>query len=102
PDETLYVGDSLRKDVYMAQQAGVHAVLAEYGQFYDPENYRKLVEITHWTDDDVQQEAALRRVSFDQSFFRISRFAEVLGVIREIESNAPSRAATRWRDSASG
>lgn len=87
PHEVIYVGDSPQKDVYMAQQAGVHAALAEYGRNHDPNNYRKLVEITHWTDEDVEREISLRQLRVDEIPFRIVRFAGLLSVIREIEAS---------------
>jgi phosphoglycolate phosphatase-like HAD superfamily hydrolase len=81
PYEALYLGDSLYKDVVMAQQAGVHAVLAAYGRHCDPEHYRKLVEITHWTDEDVEVELALRRtpVKAEHQIDSFSKLREVLG-----------------------
>lgn len=57
---TYYVGDSLVRDVAMAKQAGVTAIWARYGTIYDPECWTYLVKVTHWTDEDVSREKALR------------------------------------------
>ena len=84
PAEAIYVGDSLKKDVYMAQRCGVFEVYAEYGKIYNPEHYRQLVEITHWTDEDVAQEVELGRLNISPSF-TISAFSDLLEVIERIE-----------------
>lgn len=57
---TYYLGDSLVRDVAMAKQAGVAAIWARYGTLYDPEGWTYLVKITHWTDEDVSREKALK------------------------------------------
>lgn len=94
PGEALYVGDSLHKDIAMARQAGVHGVLAAYGRDCDPENYRKLVEITHWTDEDVEVELALRRTPVEAEH-QIDDFSELLDVLEDLEApRRETRAAT--------
>lgn len=85
PDEALYVGDSLHKDVAMARHAGVHAVLATYGRHCDPENYRKLVEITHWTEEDVELELALRRMPVEAEY-QIDSFPGLLSLLADLET----------------
>jgi len=60
-EETLYVGDSLTRDVSMALIAGVHSAWAKYGTHHDAESWRKLVRVTHWTDADVKREDTLKR-----------------------------------------
>jgi phosphoglycolate phosphatase-like HAD superfamily hydrolase len=57
---TLYVGDSLTRDVAMAKAAGVHAVWARYGTSYDPATWEKLVRVTHWTAEDRDREQLLK------------------------------------------
>ena len=54
--DAIYVGDSLMKDVSMAQDAGVVDVYAEYGHNRDGEAYEMLRRVTHWTDADVERE----------------------------------------------
>ena len=84
PTEAVYVGDSLHKDIYMAQRCGIHDVYAEYGRQYDPDHYRQLVEITHWTEEDVAHELGLKELNISPSF-SISRFGELIDVIQNIE-----------------
>lgn len=57
--ESVYIGDSLLKDMEMAIQAGVDEVHAEYGNQHfqtGDERYDLLRAVTHWTDDDVRRE----------------------------------------------
>lgn len=55
-DKTVYVGDSLMKDIAMAQRAGVHDVLAAYGRAQDRNEYELLKRVTHWSPEDVERE----------------------------------------------
>lgn len=60
PRSTLYVGDSLQRDVAMAQQAGVLDVHAEYGQVdRQSDAYRMLERVTHWKPNSVIREHAI-------------------------------------------
>lgn len=59
-DEAVYVGDSLMKDVGMAQELGVLDVHARYGESQHLESYELLQRVTHWSDADVAREQALR------------------------------------------
>ncbi|WP_459061919.1 HAD family hydrolase [Stenotrophomonas sp. PSU-St15] len=57
--EAVYVGDSLLKDVCMAQDAGVTDVFAAYGAAQDrTAEYDLLKTVTHWTPDMVAREQA--------------------------------------------
>jgi FMN phosphatase YigB (HAD superfamily) len=60
PTSTVYVGDSLVRDIYMAKRAGVHSAWAKFGTLYDKELWPLLVRVTHWTEDDVEREHVLR------------------------------------------
>jgi FMN phosphatase YigB (HAD superfamily) len=84
PFEALYVGDSLNKDIYMAQLCGVHDVYAQYGRNFNPNHYRELVQITHWSEDDVAREFNLKKLNVVPSF-SLSSFSDLLRVIQEIE-----------------
>jgi len=57
PELTLYVGDSLLKDIPMAQQADVYDCWAAYGTHYSPLDMATLVRVTNWPPKAV--EAAL-------------------------------------------
>lgn len=55
-DETVYVGDSKMKDIFMAQKAGVTDVWAKYGAGQHRDEYELLRRVTHWSDADVERE----------------------------------------------
>lgn len=63
PGNTVYVGDSLFKDVSMANSAGVFAAWAEYGTRVSPADYEKLVSVSHWSDEDVERARAFAKGS---------------------------------------
>lgn len=56
-DQTIYVGDSIMKDIVMAQRAGVTAVHAQYGVAHNrDEEYELLKAVTHWPQYQVEME----------------------------------------------
>ncbi|MCG8348105.1 MAG: HAD family hydrolase, partial [Chloroflexales bacterium] len=55
-DRTIYVGDNLMKDIYMAQQVGITDVWAKYGQAQHREAYELLRKVSHWREEDVERE----------------------------------------------
>lgn len=63
PEDAVYVGDSLMKDIAMAQDAGVADVYAAYGDRRDSGAYELLRAVTHWPDADVQREKEVRPTS---------------------------------------
>jgi phosphoglycolate phosphatase len=83
PAEALYVGDSLTRDISVAQRAGVHDVYAEYGLAYDSPLYQRLVEVTHWRADDVRRETELRRHPVIPAM-RIATFSDLLDAIDQL------------------
>lgn len=60
PDEAIYIGDNLMKDVVMAQHAGICDVWAKYGQSHNQPEYEQLKRVTHWTPQAVDKESALK------------------------------------------
>jgi phosphoglycolate phosphatase len=83
PSETLYVGDSLSRDVLMAKVAGAIAAHAKYGTQYDPALWQQLVRVTHWTEEDVGQDADLRTRSRDiVPDMVLLAFSDLLGPVR--------------------
>lgn len=82
PDDAVYIGDSIARDVVMAKRAGVFAVWAAYGAEHSAAMYKALVRISHWTPEEVERERHLsdeaRAVNPD--FVAHREFAEVLSV----------------------
>lgn len=80
--EAVFVGDSLSRDITMAKDAGVRAVWARYGTEYDRDLWQVLVRITHWTDADVQREAALNATSRTvEPDATIGSYSELLSIL---------------------
>ena len=75
-DQAVYVGDSLMKDVAMAQEAGVLDVHAKYGVAHERAEYELLRRVTHWTDADVEREKHIKR-DVTASFTLEASFGEV-------------------------
>jgi FMN phosphatase YigB (HAD superfamily) len=58
--DCVYVGDNLMKDVAMAVDCGVDDVWAKYGQAHKRPEYRLLVDVTHWTPEEVEREQKIK------------------------------------------
>jgi phosphoglycolate phosphatase len=83
PYEAAYVGDSIARDILMAQKAGVFSIWAKYGAILHTDNYEKLVRITHWTQEDVEKERWLRKEAknIQPDFVAEDSFVEILPAI---------------------
>lgn len=87
PDEAVYVGDSLTRDIWMARRAGVCAVWARYGRGYTDEDWATVVRVSHWTHDDIRREARLRVSATGVApDYTIEGFGELLGIVPTIVS----------------
>lgn len=53
---TAYIGDSIAKDIFMAQSAGCFSIWAKYGSHVDDQMYDSLVRISHWSASDIARE----------------------------------------------
>ena len=79
PENTLYVGDSLVRDVLMAKRAGVHSAWAHYGNAFSPDLWAKLVRVTHWTEEDVRREGRWRAEAAGiRPDVELERFSDIL------------------------
>jgi len=61
PSRALYIGDSITKDIGMANDAGTCSALAEYGLAFEKSLWNKLVRVTHWTQEDIRRNEEARR-----------------------------------------
>ncbi len=84
-DESIYVGDSIARDVMMAKDVGVTAAWAKYGTHHSEEEYSALVRVTHWTNEDVMREAdlKLRSAGIVPDLILETSFMEVLNYLIE-------------------
>lgn len=78
PEETIYIGDKLHKDISMAQKAGVIDVWAKYGEAKDRKEYELLRRVTHWPQDAVQKEKGTMAMDVKPSYTLESSFSELL------------------------
>jgi len=75
-----YVGDSLAKDIKMAQDAGVMDVYAEYGQpKRESPEYSLLLDVTQWDKATIGSEVA-SGISATPQFTLERSFSEILGI----------------------
>ncbi|HCR3569565.1 TPA: HAD family hydrolase [Proteus mirabilis] len=83
PSNTYYIGDSIVKDISMANAAGVNSIWAKYGKNYQSINWKLLVSITHWSDDDVRIEEDLKTMyAKEKPMFEVSSFSELQNIIK--------------------
>ena len=78
PSETIYIGDSLMKDVVMAKNAHVTDVWAKYGLSQARAEYELLRKVTHWTLADVEREKRLKVEEVKPAYTLESDFGEIL------------------------
>lgn len=76
-ERCCYVGDSLTKDVAMANELGITSVFAAYGVVNNDPRYELLRKVTHWTPDEVQAERETTELDTSPSI-TISSFPELL------------------------
>jgi FMN phosphatase YigB (HAD superfamily) len=88
PDEAVYIGDNLTKDVLVAQRAGVVDVYAAYGRAHERAQYQRLVDITHWTEADVRRERDLRQHDVQPTFVA-DRFSDLVAIVAELDGGTP-------------
>jgi FMN phosphatase YigB (HAD superfamily) len=87
-DDCVYVGDSLFKDVAMAQDAGVDDVWAKYGEAQHREEYELLREVTHWTDEDVEREKRIRERDVKPKYTLEHSYSEMLEIFEFGDADA--------------
>ncbi len=90
-NDCVYVGDSLFKDVAMAQDAGVDDVWAKYGEAQHREEYELLREVTHWTDDDVQREKRIRERDVQPKYTLEHSYSGMLEIFEFGDADADAR-----------
>ena len=92
PRRAVYVGDSLVKDVAMAQAASVVDVFARYGDVRSRPGYALLRRVTHWSPTMLARSEALREASVHPTHILADGFAEILARV-DFRGFAPRRPA---------
>jgi phosphoglycolate phosphatase len=77
PKKTVYIGDSLSKDVLMAKNANIISVHAKYGTAHKREEYDLLRSVTHWTDEEVEKEKSTNSESVKPDFILNNSFGQI-------------------------
>ncbi len=54
--DVFYVGDSLFKDISMANASNIRSVWAKYGTSHKKVNMETLFKISHWSDGEIKQQ----------------------------------------------
>lgn len=93
-DNAIYVGDSLMKDVLMAQQAGVADAWAKYGFAPRRPEYELLKRVTHWSPADVAREKALSSHEVTPTHVLEDSFSELLRLFDFGGSDMPATTVT--------
>jgi phosphoglycolate phosphatase len=78
PERTAYVGDSLMKDIAMAQAANVRDVWAQYGVAHNREAYELLRRVTHWKPEAVDRERTLTEEELHPSYVLTQNFGQMV------------------------
>ena len=93
PAEAVYVGDSLVKDVAMAQAAGVVDVFARYGDVRSRPGYDLLRRVTHWPPAMLARSEGIREADIRPAHVLTEGFAELLDHVefRRFTSPATNR-----------
>ena len=76
--DCVYVGDSLHKDVAMAQDANIMDIYAQYGRAQHTAAYQLLREVTHWSNEDVEREKRITKREVSPGCILQDSFAQIL------------------------
>lgn len=76
PEEAVMVGDSLGRDISMAETLGICSAWARYGHSFRHDDFELLVSITHWSPADVERERSAPR-SITPTF-TLQKFSDLL------------------------
>jgi FMN phosphatase YigB (HAD superfamily) len=102
-EEVVYVGDSLRKDVFMAQALGVIDVFAEYGLANQRADSDLLISLSHWTASEVEASRSVPQEKVIPTYTLRKGFDELLSLFRfEAGSNEAPQTTGRSVDGGLG
>lgn len=93
PAAAVYVGDSLIKDVAMAQAAGVLDVFARYGDVRSRPGYDLLRRVTHWSPAMLARSEGIREADVRPTHVLGDGFAELLDHVEFRRFTPPAPAA---------
>ena len=88
-ENTIYIGDSITKDMLMAKKAGVLSVWCNISADDTKDLYDKLVRISHWSAEDFEQEQKNRKQWEEKGHspdFTIQSFNELESIIKKLNN----------------
>jgi FMN phosphatase YigB (HAD superfamily) len=94
PEQALYVGDHLHKDIPMATQAGVASVWARYGTERSAADAALLAEVCHWPATASRGDLPVEGIQPTHTIDNFSDLGEIIGAWLKSSPSTP-RAATR-------
>lgn len=83
----IYVGDSLMKDIAMAQEARVSDVWAKYGAVQHRPEYELLRKVTHWSEKQVGKEKQLSEKDIKPTYVLARFFKELFNYFEFVKIN---------------
>ncbi len=95
-DEAVYVGDSVARDIAMAQHCRVHDVLARYGARDASSLYGELLKITYMTPEEVERQDGAQ--AHLEPSWAIDSFGELLRVVEALDCGSAHRSVSPERD----
>lgn len=93
-EEVLYIGDSLSRDIVMANEAGVTSAWAKYGDARNRPEYELLCRVSHWTEEEIVRERERSKhearpdYSFGESFAEMMNVVEPIAFVKDPKSSA--------------
>lgn len=86
-EKSIYIGDKLDRDILMAQQAEITSVHASYGHQIDGVKYNLLVDVTHWTNEDVirEQQFKNKKIKVKDADYVIKSFTDLQNIFNYIK-----------------
>jgi histidinol phosphatase-like enzyme len=83
-EEVAYIGDSLTKDIIMAQAVPVLDVYAQYGASHKRQEYELLRKVTHWKPEQVEKEKLTDQTTVVPTFVLQTSYSEILTLFQFI------------------
>lgn len=82
-EDAIYIGDSLTKDIYMSEMAGITSIWVDYFKEKN-DYYQLLVDITSWSDEDFDREAKIKKDFIESGVkpdYIVKDFSEILKIL---------------------
>lgn len=84
-ERSVYVGDSLYKDIGMAKEAGVFGAWAQYGESREQPGYNFLRGVSHWTQEDVEKDRLLKQKDVVADAILTGDFGELVPLVSRLK-----------------